>query len=210
MSQTVELRCRCGQVEGTVSNASPRTGTRVICYCDDCQAFLHYLGRSELLDAHGGTDIIQVAPAQLVYRRGADQIRGIRLSPKGMYRWYSSCCKTPLGNCMSPAIPFVGIVAQACQQQEQRRDEIFGKPLAGILGKFAIGTPPAGSTSLNLGLLFRAIRSVLGWRLSGKTWPHPFFVQATRAPAYPLTTLSSAERDALRPLCGPRPAPTQA
>ncbi|MEO8183926.1 MAG: DUF6151 family protein [Deltaproteobacteria bacterium] len=210
MSQTIELRCRCGQVEGSVSKASPQTVTRVLCYCDDCQAFLHYLGRSELLDAHGGTDIIQIAPAHLVFRSGADQILGIRLSPKGMYRWYSGCCKTPLGNCMGPAIPFVGIVAQVFQQQEQRRDDTFGKSLGGILGKFAIGTPPPGSTSLNLGLLFRAIRSVLGWRLSGKTWPHPFFARETRAPAYPLTTLSSAERDALRPLCGPHPAPTQA
>jgi hypothetical protein len=207
MSQTVELRCRCGQVEGTVSNASPRTSSRVICYCDDCQAFLHHLGRSELLDAHGGTDIIQVAPARLVYRRGADQIRGIRLSPKGMYRWYASCCKTPLGNTMSPAIPFVGIVAQAFQHKEQRPDDIFGEPIGRVLGKFAIGTPPPGSTSLNLGLLWRALRAVLGWRLSGKTWPHPFFIRETRAPAYPVTILSSAEREALRRLCGPRPAP---
>jgi hypothetical protein len=162
MSQTVELRCRCGRVHGTLSHASSQTVNRIICYCDDCQAFLHHLGRRELLDAHGGTDIIQVAPAHLVYHSGADQIVGLRLSPKGVYRWYSSCCKTPLGNCLSPAIPFVGIAAQAFQHGEQRSDDIFGKPLGGILGRFAIGTPPPGSTSLNWGLFFRALRSVLG------------------------------------------------
>jgi hypothetical protein len=84
-------------------------------------------------------------------------------------------------------------------------DDVFGKPLGRILGKYAIGTPPPGSTQLNLGLLLRAIRAVLGWRLSGKTWPHPFWSRDTRQPLYPFTTLSSAERDALRPLCGPRP-----
>jgi hypothetical protein len=45
-----------------------------------------------------------------------------------------------------------------------------------------------------------------GWRLTGKTWPHPFFDRATRAPIRTVTTLSQAERDALRPLCGPRPS----
>ena len=46
-----------------------------------------------------------------------------------------------------------------------------------------------------------------GWRLRGKTWPHPFFKRETREPIYPLTVLSPGEREALRPLCGPRPAP---
>jgi hypothetical protein len=48
---------------------------------------------------------------------------------------------------------------------------------------------------------------VAGWRFGGKTWPHPFFDSETRAPKRPVKTLSRAERDALRPLCGPLPAP---
>jgi hypothetical protein len=84
-------------------------------------------------------------------------------------------------------------------------DDIFGKPVGAILGKYAIGTAPEGSTKLNLRLLARAVRMVLGWRLRGQTWPHPFFDRATRAPSRPLTTVSRTERDALRPLCGPHP-----
>ena len=206
MSQVAELRCRCGEVRGQVKNASPRTVNRVVCYCDDCQAFLHHLGRADLLDAHGGTDIVQVAPASLAFHRGTEHIVGLRLSPKGLYRWYADCCKTPLGNTVSPAVPFVGIVTQAVGGAASGPDDPFGKPIGAILGKFAVGTPPAGSTKLNLRLLARAVRMVLGWRLTGKTWPHPFFDRATRAPKYPLTTLSRAEREALRPLCGPHPA----
>jgi hypothetical protein len=208
MSLIAELRCRCGQVEGTLSNASPESVNRIICYCDDCQAFLHHIGRSELLDPHGGTDLVQVAPADLRFHRGTERIVGLRLSPRGLYRWYSSCCSTPLGNTLSPSIPFVGIVAQAFEHGERGADDFFGKPLGRILGRFALGNAPPGSTSLNLPLLFRAIRKVLGWRLGGKLWPHPFFARETRAPAYPVTTLSGAERDALRPLCGPHPAAT--
>src|SRR5437764_10728853 len=111
MSQDAELSCRCGQVRGRVKNAGPRTVNRVVCYCDDCQAFAHHLGRADLLDAHGGSDIVQVAPASLAFHRGAERIVGLRLTPKGLYRWYADCCKTPLGNTLGPAVPFVVLPA---------------------------------------------------------------------------------------------------
>src|SRR5690349_9274547 len=99
MSQDVELRCRCGEVGGRVKDAAPGAVNRVVCYCDDCQAFAHHLGRADLLDAQGGTDIVQVAPpASLVFDRGSDRIVGLRLTPKGLYRWYAISCKTPVGN----------------------------------------------------------------------------------------------------------------
>lgn len=196
------LRCRCGEVEGRVTNASPKTVNRVICYCDDCQAFAHYLKRADLLDANGGSDIIQVAPNTVTFQRGEDRIRGMRLSPKGLYRWYASCCGTPVGNTVSPAIPFVGILAQSFTAP----DEAFGKPTGGILGKFATGTPPPGTVKPNLKLLAGAIATILGWRIRGKAWPHPFFDRASGKPRSEVTVIPREERDALRALCGPKPA----
>jgi hypothetical protein len=210
MSREAEFYCRCREVRGRVAGASAQNVNHVICYCDDCQAFLQHIGRAELLDAHGGTDIIQVAPASLTFDRGAERIVGLRLSPKGLYRWYASCCKTPLGNTVTPAIPFVGLIAQVFNGPDVTADALFGKPTGGILGKFAVGTPPEGSTKLPLGLIARVVRKILGWRFGGKTWPHPFFDRATRLPRYPVTTLSRAERDALRPLCGPHPTAVNA
>jgi Family of unknown function (DUF6151) len=203
MSEDVQLSCRCGEVRGSVHVPSTRSINRVICYCDDCQAFAHHLGRAELLDAHGGSDIVQVAPAALRFREG--RIAGLRLTPKGLYRWYASCCKTPLGNTMGPRVPYVGIGPEAFGLDGPGRDEAFGKPRGAILGKFAIGTPPPTSTK-QLSFLFGTVRLLLGWKLTGKTWPHPFFDRATRAPKHPVTVLSREEREALRPLCGPRPA----
>jgi hypothetical protein len=174
---------------------------RIVCYCDDCQAYLHHLGRTDLLDAQGGTDIVQVAPSSLSFQHGADRIVGVRLSPKGLYRWYASCCKTPLGNTLGPAIPFIGIVAEAFEDA----DAIFGKPVGAILGRFAIGTPPAGSTKLDVRLVAHALSKIVGWRLRGRAWPHPYFDRTTRKPSRPLTTISKTEREALRPLCGPHP-----
>jgi hypothetical protein len=200
MSRTVELGCRCGEVEGRVENAARDTTNRLLCYCDDCQAYAHHLGRADLLDAQGGSDVVQVAPALLAYARGRDRIAGVRLGPKGLYRWYASCCKTPLGNTVGPTIPFVGIVAQAFRAP----DEVFGPPVGGIFGKYAVGAAPPGTTRPNLRLLGRAVGKIAGWKLRGQSWPHPFFDRETRAPAYPITVLSRDEREALRPLCGPR------
>ena len=104
MNLAVDVGCRCGEVEGRLDNAARETVNRIVCYCDDCQAFVHYLGRADLLDEHGGSDIVQVAPASLAYTRGNDRIAGVRLKPKGLYRWYASCCKTPLGNMVFHAV----------------------------------------------------------------------------------------------------------
>ncbi len=196
------LRCRCGQISGQVQNVAPRTVNRVLCYCADCQAFLHHLHRAELLDAHGGTDIIQVAPSALTFQRGREHIVGLRLTDKGLYRFYADCCKTPLGNTLSPRIPFIGLVAQLFVSDEGGADELCGKPVGAIYGKYAVGTPPAGSTKFNPLLLVRSLKLVLAWSLRKKGWPHPFFERQTGAPLYPIKVLSRAQRDALRPLCG--------
>ena len=205
MSTQAELRCRCGTVRGIVTDASPRSVNRVVCYCDDCQAFAHRLGRADLLNAQGGSDIVQVAPASLAFVQGQDRIKGLRLRPGGLYRWYASCCNTPVGNTASPALPFVGIIATAFDHDTQRADDVFGTPVGAILGKYAIGRAPAGSTGLKLPLLLRAIGKVLGWRLRGKVWPHPFFKRDDGTPVYPLEVLSPEARDEIRPFCGPHP-----
>jgi hypothetical protein len=199
----VDVRCKCGEVRGFVTDLSPRTVNRITCYCDDCQAFAHQLGRADLLNPKGGSDIIQVAPAALSFTQGQHRIVGLRLKPNGLFRWYASCCNTPLGNTLTPAAPFVGLLAQAFD--EPQLDNVVGTPTGALLGKFAIGEPPKGSTGANLPLVLRAIGKVLGWKLRGQTWPHPFFNRQTRAPIYPLTVVPRDRREALRALCGPRP-----
>jgi hypothetical protein len=74
MTTEARLSCRCGEVRGVVTNASPQNVNRVVCYCDDCQAFLHQLGRADLLNAEGGTDIVQLAPASLTFTHGQNRI----------------------------------------------------------------------------------------------------------------------------------------
>src|SRR5258708_5760377 len=204
-SAPAELRCRCGEVRGVVANTSPRTVNRVICYCDDCQAFAHHLRRTDLLDANGGTDIVTVAPATLDFVQGQSRIVGLRLTRNGLFRWHTACCNTPVGNTPSPGIPFVGIAAQAFENGARHPDDVFGKPIDALMGQYAIGKVPAGSFGIRLPFMMRAARMMFGWRLSGKMWPHPFFTRDTRAPIYPVHVLPGPQREALRRFCGPHP-----
>lgn len=201
----IELRCRCGTVHGNAAGIAPRSVNRAVCYCDDCQAFAHHLRRPDLLDAIGGSDIVQLAPALLRIEQGRDRIAGIALTPKGLYRWYATCCNTPLGNTVSPAIPFVGVLVSSFDLGTRTPDQAFGAPIGAIKGEFATGEPPVGSRGIRLPIMLRSIAKVLSWRLTGKAWPHPFFDRVSGKPIYPVAILSPEQREALRPLCGPQP-----
>jgi hypothetical protein len=142
MSRDLVVHCRCGQVEGRVTGAAKATVNRIVCYCDDCQAYAHHLGRADLLDAQGGTDIVQVAPSSFSFERGMDRIACVRLGPKGLYRWHTTCCNTPVGNTLAPAVPFVGIVAGALGRDTEDRDQAVGPPLGKSQGKYTIGANP--------------------------------------------------------------------
>lgn len=99
---------------------------------------------------------------------------------------------------------------EACRNQHGAlgaadRDAIFGKVRGGTLGKFAVGGAPKGSTGIPFGIIAHAAPLLLGWKFSGRAWPHPFFDKATRSPRYPVTTITPEEREALRSKCGPSP-----
>lgn len=151
---------------------------------------------------------MQVAPRAVTFDRGAERIVGLRLAPKGLYRWYASCCKTPLGNTLKPSLPFIGIGREVlCGTPDAAsRDAAFGRVRGATFGQHATGGAPEGSTKFQLGLIAHVLRLMLGWKLRGKAWPHPFFDRATQAPSHPVTILSPEEREALRAKCGPSPS----
>jgi hypothetical protein len=180
-------------VRGVAREVEPRTVNRSICYCHDCRAFVHWLDRDDLIDAHGGTEIIQLARARLAITEGADQLRCMRLSSKGLYRWYAACCRTPLGNTI-PWIPYVGVARSAFEGPRADDDSTFGETLFSNAGSAVGGAPPGGLT-------FRSVAHVgvllASWALHGLGHPTPFFDRKNRPTLTP-EVLSTAERDKLR------------
>lgn len=97
---TYPLRCQCGTVRAVL--AHPARGNRVVCYCHDCRAFAHVLDQaSRVLDERGGSEISQVLPKNLTFTQGTEALACLRLTPKGLLRWHSACCRTPIGNTLA-------------------------------------------------------------------------------------------------------------
>ena len=201
MSTQLPLRCTCGKVRGLVRSVSPDSGTRVVCYCDDCQAFAHFLERGEVLDANGGTDIFQLPPRAVQITEGAELLRCMRLSDKGLFRFYTECCHTPVGNMVGQRLPFIGLIHTIMDHQGdgRSRDEVLGKPRAYIFGAIAKGrVPPHIHPKAPFGLMVRSMRLVFGWWLRGQGTPSPFFDPQTKAPCAVPRVLTATERETLR------------
>ncbi|MFO0650340.1 MAG: DUF6151 family protein [Polyangiales bacterium] len=184
MTHDVPLRCRCGAVRGVIVAYDPAANNRVTCYCDDCQAFARWLGRTDVLDARGGSDIVQVAPARLRFTQGASELRCMRLSPKGPQRWYTACCKQPAGNALpTTRSPFSGLVTAIVDcSNGASLDALLGPSLGGVHGRFAIGGCPEGvAPKISASLVWRTVPPLLKNLVFGRSLPSPYVDGATGA-----------------------------
>src|SRR5215471_19312423 len=176
------LRCCCGRVRGVASEVAPYAGFRFVCYCQDCQAFARFLGRPDVLDAAGGTDIFHMAAGRVKLTAGTDAVRGLRFSSK-VYRWYADCCRTPIANAAGPRFPVVALIHSFMSLGPRPRDAVLGPPLCRIFERSAIGPlPPNAPGPPSLGLFARRASRLLGWWWRGLGRPHPFFDADTNAP----------------------------
>lgn len=174
--------------------------------CDDCQLYAHWLGSAErVLDEYGGTDIFQLAPAQLQITAGVEQIACMRLTEKGVMRWYTECCRTPIANTLASAkVPFAGVVHTFMDHQGdgRSRDEALGPVRAKIHARYCPGDPPADAhPKAPLGLIVRAVRQLLGGVIRRASRPSPFFDAQGKPIAEPYL-VSDKERGTLRVRAG--------
>lgn len=188
------LRCRCGALQGHVELTG--SSNRMVCYCQDCQAFARFLGHPQtVLDAQGGSDVVQLAPHRIKFTQGASHLAVMRLSSKGMLRWYAACCRTPVGNTLtSRNMPFTGLLVQCLDTAPV--EAAFGPVQGKGNTASAIGEPKPRAFGV-AGALLRILGMVAGSRLSGRYKDTPFFT-ASGAPVAEPTVLSAEERVRLR------------
>jgi hypothetical protein len=195
------LRCRCGAVRGVARNVAPSTINHCFCYCDDCQAFAHFLDRADdVLDAHGGTEITQMSQANVAFTAGADKVAAMQLSAKGMIRWYASCCRTPIGNTMTTtAMPFIGMIKAFVDAPATALGPIRGRSFAKSAKGGRAAVPKDGLPELVM--ILRVLAKVLRWRLRGDHRRSPLFDAATCQPRVTPRVLETAEREQLKKRC---------
>lgn len=187
------LRCRCGTLKGHVSR--PDKATRLVCYCKDCQAFAHFLGRpQDILDGMGGTDVAATRAEFISFTEGADNLACMSLSDKGLLRWYARCCNTPIGNTpRDHKLPHVGLIHTCLANPSQTLDSSFGPVRMHTGSKSAQGKPPSMPLSGAVALL-RIFASLIPARLNGSYRHTPFFDERG-TPVVTPKVLTRAERE---------------
>ena len=115
------------------------------------------------------------------------------LSPKGLLRWYATCCRTPIGNTpRDQKTPYVGLIRTCLPNL----DESFGPLKIALKTGSATGEVQATPVAAFLGLM-KIMRKVIGARLRGKDKVNPFFTPDSGAPIKAPQVLTLAERKSL-------------
>ena len=177
LPRDLPLQCSCGRVRGVASDVSPSSGFRFVCYCKDCQAFARFLKRPDVLDPAGGTDIYQMPPGRVKLTAGAEAVGCLRLSNKGVLRWYTDCCGTPIGNtAASPRFPVIAVVHSFMVHAGDGAflDDVLGPPLCRIYERSAVGPLPAKAPAPpSLGVFASRASKIFGWWVLGLGRPSP-------------------------------------
>lgn len=191
----LQLRCRCGKLQGEVE--ARRVAARAVCYCKDCQAFARFLAPDgSSLDASGGTEVEATLPAGVRFSAGLEHLACMSLSPRGIYRWYASCCNTPVGNTpRNPAMPYVGLVRACLAATPDTLDRELGRARMTANRASAYGPTSATPLAALLGV------AKIGWalvrsRLTGSWRDNPFF-DAAGGPVCAPRVLTREERAAV-------------
>lgn len=172
----MEIQCDCGKFRAELTQFPQNTPGRLICYCDDCQAFLHYIKRSELLNQNGGTEVIPAYPADIKFLTGQEFIKCVRLHPAGMYRYFTSCCQTPIAN-TDPLRPWAGVHRRMYVNKDATLlDRELGPVKSSIMGKYAKGTlPPGTPQTFDLKGVATVLPFIIKGKILGKAKHSPFF-----------------------------------
>ncbi len=178
MSKIVELECTCGTVKGNLK-VIPGSYFYVHCYCCDCQRFASHLNNSKnILDEHGGTELIQTYPDFMKITAGKDKVHGVQLATKGSYRWHTTCCNMPLANTMdSSKVPFVGVSVKLMKfANDQEKAEILGPVTMKAFGKYSAGEMPKDvHPKYPLSYIPKLMAFMIKGMFKKKNNPSPFF-----------------------------------
>lgn len=169
------IQCDCGAFKAELTGFPKNTPGRLVCYCADCQAYLQKLGRAEHLDAHGGTEVIPVYPDEFKILSGADKLQCNRLTKKGLNRFSTTCCNSPIANCVA-GFPWVGVLHSAYTASDAGSLERLGPIRSRIMGKSATGSPPFKiAAKLDFKAFLAVFPFMLKGKLFGKARNNPFF-----------------------------------
>lgn len=167
-----------------------------MCYCRDCQAFARFLGRAaDILDAQDGTAVIQTFPGNVTFTEGQAALACMRLSERGLLRWYTTCCNTPVGNTLANyRVSFVSLVHSCLDTPGESLNDAFGPVRLRVNTKSARGTVKSSPLDTIL-VLTGFVARLAAARVTGSYKHTPFFSGRTGTPIVTPKVLSRSERE---------------
>jgi hypothetical protein len=130
---------------------------------------------SETLDAQGGSDVVQTLPKNVTFTQGVDALACMRLTEKGMVRWYAGCCKTPIGNTLENyKISFIGLLHNCLESPQHPLQNSFGAVRTYANPQGAIGDPKPKPKGMGT-TIWWLLRTILKARVNGDYARTPFF-----------------------------------
>jgi hypothetical protein len=171
----IQLSCACGKIKGHTKDINANSGNRIVCCCIDCQKFAIYLEKEDvILDEYAGTDIFQMPLSHLKITKGNEHIACVKLTEKGLHRWYSNCCKTPIGNTLGSKAPFIGVIHNF-MENTATRDLDLGPSLGIIHWQSAKSRVPEQQKVSFFKLTMRVVGKLISWKIRGLNRPSAFF-----------------------------------
>lgn len=195
----VHHSCRCRATQTVAKVPARIAGTHLRCYCADCQtaACLHD-PQQDLLLPTGASDIWHTTPDHLTILEGTENLRIYRLSPRGGFRWYASCCGSLMFSTLkNMSIPFVSLPLRLDEQAEAA--DVLGPVQCHAFIESARPHPdsPRNSIGMRLAGTRMLTRAITAW-LSGRAAKSPL-KQPDGAPIAPVEVSTLAARKAARP-----------
>lgn len=180
--------CTCGHVQGHLRPASRKTGTHLVCFCADCRAAQIHLSQPDPVAE--GVALFQTTPDTVHFSQGKAALGLLRLSRKGLLRWYATCCNAPLFNTLAgPKLPFVALHVARLDDPSAigpvRVRSFVPQP----------GKPPRHQGAA--GMVAQLALRMGAARLSGRWRQNPFFDRNTGKPIIDAIVLDKAARAAL-------------
>lgn len=185
------LTCDCGGFEATLSEIDPNHGAHLRCHCADCRAFVRVLIPEA--QPRNGLHLFQTDPDKIEILKGLDHLECLTLSPRGLLRWYASCCKTPMFNTpRSAKVPMVSVVTDNAKDPG-----LFGPVICDAFVKTSGGR--VKTTGLAK-LIARFLRRFISSRVSGRWQSTPFFLMPKNLPIdKPYVISKDQKREAYKP-----------
>lgn len=181
----MRIQCDCGAFQAELTSFPAHSPGRLICYCADCQHFLEKIGREDLLDAYGGTEVVPVYPSEIRILEGEECLVCNRLTPKGLFRWSTRCCNSPICN-VRPRFPWVGIFHSVYRAADPECLDSVGPVRSRIYGRDAKVQPPFPiSERIGVRDMLIVLPFVAKGFISGKHNHSPFFEADNVTPIVP-------------------------